>query len=152
MKTTLAILFLAGFVFATGAQNVDTNQPARFKVKVVNDSTKGSLGVTTAIAPIPEAISPGTENTDVGTNLGKEYELKWKYIGRSGSKDLYHFSFTRMTKAGALGKTTETKDVLFDGHRAKLFEDDLHIVIIDSPSQKDLDESTPKKAGSQPHA
>ena len=151
MKTIVAVLFLVGFVFSAGAQGVDTNKPARFKTKVVCDSTKGSLGITGSMAPTPGAISPGTEYTDAGTNPGREYELKWKYIGRQGNKDLYHFTFTRVTKAGETGKTTDIKDVLFDGHPMKIFEDDLHKVTIESPSEKDLDELTPK-AESRPRA
>lgn len=142
MKTILLSLLLVGFVFSAGAQ-IDTNKPARFKTKVVcSDGKKSSGGSTTSINPSPDATSPGTENIDAGTSPGREYELKWKYIGRRGGKDLYHFTFTRRTKVGAPGKTTSAKDVLFDGHQEKIFEDDLHTVIIDSPSEKDLKQKT----------
>jgi hypothetical protein len=143
MKTTLALLLLFGWVFSAGAQ-VDTNKPARFKTKVVcSEGTNGSGGSSISINPSPEATLPNAENTHAVTSPGKECELKYKYMGRSGDKDVYHFTFTRMTKAGAREKTTDTKDILFDGHQTKVFEDDLHRVIIDSPDEKDL--KTPKR-------
>jgi hypothetical protein len=139
MKLTLAILLLVGFVFSAGAQIVDTNKPARFKTKVVLSHGKsGRDGSSGSINPSPLTTSPGAENTDTGTNPGREYELKYKYIGRQGNKDLYHFTFTRMTKAGVTDKTTDAKDVLFDGHLVKIFEDDFHKVTIETPSEKDL--------------
>lgn len=140
MKTILTLIFV-GFVFSATAQ-IDTNKPARFKTKIVSHSP-GSEG--TSISPSPEAIFPGSETADTVTSPGQESELKWKFIGRKGDKDLYHFTFTRMTKAGVPGKTTDTKDVLFDGHQAKLFQDDLHTVTIDSPSEKDLKNIAPRK-------
>ena len=136
MKTTLAILFLAGFVFAAGAQSVDTNKPARFKTKVTMFQTRN--GSTVSLNPSPQTTSPGAEETDTGTSAGREYELKYKYIGRQGGKDLYHFTFTRRTKAGSTDKRTDTKDILFDGHPVKIFEDDLHKVTIETPSEKEL--------------
>jgi hypothetical protein len=134
----LVVLSFLGFIFPMRAQLV-TNQSARFKTKVVLFEGKEGVGVSsTTISPSPEGTAPNNEVSDAGTSSGREYELKWKYLGRQGDKDCYHFTFTRMTKAGVSGKTTTFKDVLFNGHRATIFEDDLHTVVIDAPSDKDL--------------
>ena len=147
MKAILSLLLLVGFVFSAGAQ-IDTNKPARFKTKIVSYELKAGSGLTnssnTSLGPTPEEISPGAESTDVITSPGRESELKWKYIGRMGGKDVYHFSFTRTEKNGAT-KTGSSKEVLFDGKQAVIFEDELHRVIIDSPSEQDLKDAAPRK-------
>jgi hypothetical protein len=61
-----------------------------------------------------------------------------------GGKDVYHFSFTRTMKDGA-SKTGSSKEVQFDGKRAVIFEDELHRVIIDTPSEQDLKDAAARK-------
>ena len=144
MKTFVIFLFLVGFVFSAEAQLV-TNKTARFKTKVVLNEAKSIGGaVMTSISPSPETTSIGVENKNVGTNTGREYELAWKFIGRKGDKDVYEFTFTRMTKAGVLSKTGSSKEVDFDGKRAVVFEDELHAVIVESPSSEDLKDAVRK--------
>jgi hypothetical protein len=138
MKAILTLLFLLGFVFS-GVAQIETNATARLKTKVVCYEGKIKGGsFTTAVNPSPENTSPGSENKDTGTSPGHEYELDWKFIGRTGNKDLYHFTFTRMTKAGISDKTSTSKEVSFDGKRVTVFEDDLHTVILESPGAEDL--------------
>ena len=62
-----------------------------------------------------------------------------------GSKDVYQFTFARTMKGGSSLKTTSSKEVLFDGKRAVIFEDELHTVIIESPSEQDLKDASPRK-------
>jgi hypothetical protein len=69
-------------------------------------------------------------------------ELKWTFIGRNGSKDVWHFTFTRMTKAGSSDKTTTAREIQFDGKQIVVFKDDLHTVIMESPSTEDLKPGT----------
>ena len=76
--------------------------------------------------------------THTVTNPGYESDLKWVFLGRNGDKDVYRFSFTRRTKVNSPDKTTTSKEVLFEGRRSIVFEDDLHAVIIESPSEQDL--------------
>jgi hypothetical protein len=138
MKTIWFILLLVGVAFSATAQ-IDTNKPARFKTKIVlSEGKNGADGSSISINPSPEGMSSGNEVTDAGTTVGREYELKSKYIGRAGDKDFYHFTFTRMTKAGSSAKTNTSKDILFNGTKATLFEDELHKVTIETPSEKDL--------------
>jgi hypothetical protein len=138
MKTIWVILLLVGVAFSATAQ-IDTNKPARFKTKIVLfEGKNGADGSSITISPSPEGTSSGNEVIDAGTTAGREYELKWKYIGRAGDKDSYHFTFTRMTKAGSSAKTNTSKDILFNGTKAMLFEDELHKVTLETPSEKDL--------------
>lgn len=147
MKTILLSLLLSGFVFSAGAQIV-TNQPARFKTKIVSYEGKiGSSSFGSSINPSPELTAPGTEGTDEITSPGRESKLVWKFVGRNGGKDAYRFTFTRMIKAGVSFKTTDSKEISFDGRRIVVFQDDLHTVIIESPSEKELRDTRPK-----PHA
>jgi len=95
----------------------------------------------TSISPWPEGTAAGNETKDIGTSAGREYELAWKFLGRKEHKDVYQFTFTRMPKAGVLDKITTSKEVLFEGKRVIVFEDDLHTVIIESPSEADLKEA-----------
>lgn len=151
MKTLLALLVLAGFVFSASAQ-INTNQPARFKTKVVSYEGKiGSGAFDTSICPTPSALLPGNGGTDEVTTPGHESKLVWKFVGRNGGKDFYQFSFTRMTKAGVSVKTTDSKEISFDGRRIVIFKDDFHTVIIDSPSEKELKDARPKREP-KPHA
>jgi hypothetical protein len=39
-----------------------------------------------------------------------------------------------MTKAGSSGKVTTSKEIQFDGKQIIDFEDDLHTVVMESPS------------------
>jgi len=144
MKAILTVLLLVGINFSAKAQLL-TNVSARFKTKVVCDS--GKFGLTRAISPSPAAITPGNENKDKVTSPGHEYELGWKFVGRNGDKDVYRFTFTftHMTKSGYSSETTTAKEVLFDGKKTTVFENEFHTVIIESPSEKDLKDIEARK-------
>jgi hypothetical protein len=138
MKIILSSLLLLGSLIFTSGQIV-TNQPARLKTKVVCYAGKIGSGVSgTSICPSPELISPGDNATHSVTSPGYESDLKWVFLGRNGDKDVYRFGFTRRTKANSPDKTTTSKEVSFEGRRIIVFEDDLHAVIIESPSEQDL--------------
>jgi hypothetical protein len=138
MKVLLSFLLLLGFAFSAAAQ-IDTNKPARFKTKVVfNDARNNGGEVATSISPSPEGTAPGSEVKDTGTSPGREYELAWKFLGQKGDKDIYRFTFTRMTKAGVLSKTTTSKVVAFNGKRLVVFDEELHEVILESPTESEL--------------
>ena len=151
MKIIFASLLLSVLVFSASAQ-IETNKPARFKTKVIRYDGKigsGTSGSTINFAP--ESTYPGNGGADEVTTPGHESELRCTFVGRNGNKDVYHFVFTRMTKAGVSTKMTTVKDISFDGHPIVIFEDDLHTVIIESPTEKELNDARPKHKP-KPHA
>src|SRR5450432_3616914 len=96
---TIIILVLLGTIFSASAQLV-TNQPSRFKTKVVSYEGKiGSVINGSAVGFVPN--DPGTGMVTIS---GHESELKWTFVGRNGDKDVYRFTFTSMTKAGVSDK------------------------------------------------
>jgi hypothetical protein len=136
MKTFLLSIVLIGLTFCASAQ-ISTNQPSQFKTKVVSYEGKIGAGVnSSAVSFVPE--NPGTIGSNTVTTSGHESELKWTFVGRNGAKDVYQFTFTRMTKAGSPGKTTTSKEVQFNGKQIIVFEDELHAVVIESPSEEEL--------------
>ena len=136
MKTILFSFVLIGLTFCANAQLV-TNQPSRLKTKVICYEGKIGSGVNgSAVGFVPN--DPGTGGSDTVTTSGHESELKWTFVGRNGDKDVYRFTFTRLTKAGSPNKTTSSKEVQFVGKQIIAFEDDLHTVVIESPSAEDL--------------
>lgn len=145
MKTIAILLLVLGTVFPATAQLV-TNQPARLKSKIT--CYEGKIGFSAASTAIDFAVNsyPGTSNTSTVTSPGKESELIWTFIGRNGSKDVYRFTFTRLTKAGSSARTMDSKEVQFDGKRIVVFEDELHTVVMETPSAEDL------KWGEKPRA
>jgi hypothetical protein len=147
MKRLLVTMVLLGIAFSATAQMV-TNQPARFKNKVT--SYEGKIGSAASTGAIDYAVNnyPGTTvTTDKVTSPGKESELKWTFVGRNGSKDVYRFTFTRLTKPSASFQTTDSKEVQFEGKPIVVFEDALHAVVMESPSAEDLKsgQKTPAK-------
>ena len=138
LKMILPGLVFSGLVFGANGQMV-TNQPARFKTKVICYEGKMDSGdSSTGVNPSPEFTFPGTENKHEVTSPGRESELVWSFVGRNKNKDVYRFTFTRMTKAGDSSKTTTSKECLFDGSQIIVFSDDLHTVVMKSPSAEDL--------------
>jgi hypothetical protein len=138
MKRLLVTIVLLGIAFSATAQIV-TNQPARFKNKVT--CYEGKIGSGGSTGTIDYAVDnyPGTTvTTDKVTSPGKESELKWTFVGRNGSKDVYRFTFTRLTKPSASFQTTDSKEVQFEGKPIVVFEDALHAVVMESPSAEDL--------------
>ena len=136
MKILFLSLVLIGLTFCATAQ-ISTNQPSRFKTKVISYEGKIGSGVNgSAVSFVP--ADPGTGGGDTVTSPGHESELKWSFVGRNGDKDVYRFTFTRMTKAGSSNKTTTSKEVQFDGKQVIVFEDDLHTVVMESPGAEDL--------------
>jgi len=136
MKILFLSIILIGLTFCAAAQ-ISTNQPSRFKTKVISYEGKVGSGVnSSAVSFVP--ADPGTGEGDTVTTSGRESELKWAFVGRNGDQDVYRFTFTRMTKAGLSGKTTTSKEIQFDGKQIIIFEDDLHTVVIESPSAEDL--------------
>ncbi|HXT13531.1 MAG TPA: hypothetical protein VN873_18405 [Candidatus Angelobacter sp.] len=131
MKTFLTLLLLVGIASSADAQ-IATNVSARFKTRV---TCKMDSSSTVTINPSPGTTSAGFESKDMGASPGQEYELAWKFVGRKSDKDAYHFTFTRRTKPGVTSQITTSKDVLFDGHGATIFKDDLHVVTLDSPTE-----------------
>src|SRR6476661_3405699 len=126
MKTLAAALLIAiGIVLTSSAQSI-TKEPARLKNKVTQ--YEGKIGSHDSVTAINAAADdhPGTAGSHVSTTRGKESELHWTYLGRKGDKDVYSFTFTRMTKAGSPQTTTDTKQVEFEGKRIIVFEDALH--------------------------
>jgi hypothetical protein len=136
MKALFLSLILMGLTFCAAAQ-ISTNQPSRFKTKVISYEGKMGWGVnSSAVSFIP--ADPGTGGGDTVTTSGRESELKWTFVGRNGDKDVYRFTFTRMTKAGSSGKATDSKEIQFDGKQIIIFEDALHTVVMESPGTEDL--------------
>jgi hypothetical protein len=108
MKIFLPIILFI-LAFSAGAQLV-TNQPARLKTKVNSYEGKINSGVRgTEINFVPESTYFGNGGADTVTSSGHESELKWTFVGRSKDKDVYRFTFSRMTKAGSSDKTTTSK-------------------------------------------
>jgi hypothetical protein len=129
---------VVGFAFASVAQ-IDTNQPARFKTKVVSYEGKvGSGTSSSAISPTPSAIFPKNETRNIITSPGHESDLRWFFLGRDGNKDVYHFTFTRMTNVNSSVKTTTSRDCSFEGRPVIVFTDNLHTVVMESPGKKDI--------------
>ena len=136
MKIILLFIVLVCLTFCASAQ-ISTNQPSRFKTKVISYEGKIWSGVNgSAVSFVPN--DPGTSESDTVTTIGHESELKWTFAGRNGDKDVYRFTFTRMTKAGSSDKTTASKEIQFDGKQIIVFEDALHTVVMESPSAEDL--------------
>lgn len=158
MKLILASLLLSGFILSATAQIV-TNQPARFKTKIIlHEGKVGSEGgaLDSAFDFAPEYTYPGKESPKTVltvSNSTDELRLSWEFVGRNRDKDVYRFTVRRTTKTGVPGKvtTSATKEISFDGRQAVIFEDDLHIIIIESPSKKDLIDEMPKREP-KPHA
>lgn len=139
LKIILSWLMISGLVFGANGQ-IATNQPARFKTKVICYEGKIDSGDSSAtVSPSPELTLPGTvTNTDVITSPGRESELTWTFVGQNKDKDVYHFSFTRMTRAGDSSRTTSSKECSFDGRQIIVFSDNLHTVVMESASPVDL--------------
>ena len=136
MKIFLLSIILVGLAFCAGAQ-ISTNQPSRFKTKVVSYEGKIGSGVNSStVSFVPN--DPGTGGDNTVTTSGHESELKWTFSGRNGDKDVYRFTFTRMTNAGSANKTTASKEIQFDGKQIIVFEDELHAVVMESPGDEDL--------------
>jgi len=136
MKIFLLSIVLFALTFCATAQ-ISTNQPSRFKTKVVSYEGKIGSGVNGSVVSfVPN--DPGTGGGDTVTTSGHESELKWSFVGRNGDKDVYRFTFTRMTKVGSSNKTTTSKEIQFVGKQIIVFEDDLHTVVMESPSAEDL--------------
>jgi len=136
MKTILLSIVLAGLAFFADAQ-ISTNQPSRFKTKVIAYEGKIGSGVNgSTVSFVPN--NPGTGWSDTVTSPGQESELKWTFVGRNGDKDVYRFTFTRMTNVGTSNKSTTSKEIQFDGKQILVFEDELHAVVMESPSQEEL--------------
>jgi len=134
MRAILTLLLLVGIASSATAQMV-TNGTARFKTLV---TCKTGSSLTATGNPSPANTSIGFESKDVGTTPGREYELAWKLVGKKGDKDVYHFTFTRVTKAGVRDKTTSSKEVEFEGKRVVVFGDELHLVVMDVPTDGKL--------------
>ncbi|HZF02551.1 MAG TPA: hypothetical protein VE344_11745 [Methylomirabilota bacterium] len=138
MKTILFSIVLIGLTFCANAQ-ISTNQPARLKTKVTCYEGKIDSGVDTRSVDLAsDNTYPGYVGGDDNTTLGAEHSLKWSFVGRNGSKDIYRFTFTRMTKKGSSSLTTDSKEIQFDGKQIIVFEDELHTVVMESPSTEDL--------------
>jgi hypothetical protein len=136
MKTILLSAVLIFLMFCASAQ-ISTNQPSRFKTKIISYEGKIGSGVNgSAVSFVPD--DPETIWSDTITTSGHESELKWTFIGINGNKDIYRFTFTRMTKNGSSNKTTTSKEIQFDGKQIIVFEDELHAVVMESPSKEEL--------------
>ena len=136
MKTLLLVIALAAAAFCASAQ-ISTNQPARFKVKIISYEGKEGSGVSSgATSVVPN--EPGYVGSDTVTSPGHESELKWWFVGRNGGKDVYHFTFKRMAKSGSTNQTTSATDVSFVGKKIIVFQDDLHCVVMETPGEDDL--------------
>jgi hypothetical protein len=142
VKTFFLSVVLVGLTFCANAQ-LSTNQPSRFKTKVISYEGKigsGVNGSTTNFVP----VNTGAGGSDTVTSPGHESELKWTFVGRNGDKDVYWFTFTRTTtKTPSPGRTTKdkittAKEVQFDGKQIVVFKDELHLVVMESPSAEDL--------------
>jgi hypothetical protein len=134
MKAILISIALIGLTFCASAQ-ISTNQPARLQTKIV---CYGSSSSSSVVALAPYSTHPGNGGEDDVTSPGLEHKLKWTFVGRNGTKDVWHFTFTRMTKAGSSSQATDTKQIQFDGDQIVVFKDDLHTVIMESPGAEDL--------------
>ncbi|MEY2466847.1 MAG: hypothetical protein QOD03_1368 [Verrucomicrobiota bacterium] len=136
MKTIIIAVILLGMIFCADAQ-ISTNQPSRFKMKIISYEGKIESGVNDSfVSFVPD--DPGTGGGDTVTTSGHESELKWTFSGRNGDKDVYRFTFTRMTKIGSSSKTTDSKEIQFAGKQIVVFEDDLHTVVMESPNAEEL--------------
>jgi hypothetical protein len=135
MKPIFLFIVLISLTFCASAQ-ISTNQTARLNTKVIcYDSGISSSDV---VSLAPDSTYPGNGGEQNITSPGVERELKWTFVGRNGSKDVWHFTFTRMTKIGSSDKTTTTKEIQFNGKQIIVFKDDLHTVIMESPSAENL--------------
>jgi len=72
------------------------------------------------------------------TSPGHESELKWVFVSRNKNKDVYQITFTRQVKKESADLTTSSREIQFDGKKMIVFEDELHAVVVESPSEKDL--------------
>jgi len=135
MRTIIALLLLVGVTFSVPAQ-LATNVSAQFKTRVI---CKTGFSTTVTANPSPASTSVGFESKDIGTSPGHEYQLVWKFMGRKNDKDVYHFTFTRTTKAEGTSRiqTTASKDVPFGGHLVTIFKDDNFTITFDTPAEKD---------------
>jgi hypothetical protein len=135
MKSLFLSIVFVGLTLCASAQ-ISTNQPARLNTKVVCYDSNGSSSDAASFAP--DSTYPGNGGEQNITSPGTARELKWTFVGRNGSKDVWRFTFTRMTKAGSSDKTTTAREIQFDGKQIVVFKDDLHTVIMESPSAEDL--------------
>jgi hypothetical protein len=139
MRAIIALLLLIGFGFSATAQ-LGTNVSAQYKTRVVCKTGSSS---TITINPSPASTSAGFESKDIGTSVGHEYQLIWKFMGRKNDKDVYHFTFARTTKAEGTSRiqATTSKNILFDGHSVTIFKDDNFTVTCDMPTEKKVETS-----------
>jgi hypothetical protein len=137
MKTILLFLVLAGFTFNGSAQNLTSQTTARLKFKVTCFEGKLDSGPS-GICSEPDTVSPGVVESIAITSSGMTNTLTWAFVGRNEGKDVYRFSFMRMTKAGVSGQTAASKEVQFDGKQVIIFQDDLYRVVMESPTEEDL--------------
>jgi hypothetical protein len=135
MKQIFLFIVLISLTFCASAQ-ISTNQCARLMTKVVCYDSNGSSCDVASLAP--DSTYPGNGGGDNVTSPGMERELKWTFVGRNGSKDVWYFTFTRMTKSGSTDKTTTSREIQFEGKQIIVFKDDLHTVIMESPGAEDL--------------
>ena len=136
MKTLLLSIVLVGLTFCASAQ-ISTNEPSRFKIKIISYEGKEGSGVSSGTVSFVSE-EPGSGGGNTVTSPGHESELKWSFVGRNGGKDVYRFTFKRMTKTGSSNQTTSSKDIQFAGEKIIVFQDELHCVVVESPSEADL--------------
>jgi hypothetical protein len=138
VKTIFLSVVLFGLTFCATAQ-IETNQPARFQNKVISYEGKIGSGVSSSSMLLaPDGNYPGNISSNTVTSPGHESKLEWVFIGRNGSKDVYLFTFTRKMKKDSSSQTTTSKEVQFVGKKVIVFEDELHCVVMESPSAEDL--------------
>jgi hypothetical protein len=135
MKTITIALLLLALGLRAGAQ-LATNQPSQYQCEIAWSEKETGTGGNT-LNPTPDAVSPGNSGEETCTSPGHEMDLKWTFLGRDHDQDAYEITFTRMIHAGSALPTTSSKDVLFNGKRMVVFDDALHLVVIESPSDDD---------------
>jgi len=137
MKTILLFLVLVGLAFSGSAQNLTSQTTARLKFKVTCFEGKLNSGPS-SICSEPDTVSPSVIESIAITSSGMTNELTWAFVGRNKGKDVYRFSFRRLTKAGLSSQTAASKEVQFNGKQVIIFQDDLYRVVMESPTEDDL--------------
>jgi len=141
MKTLLVSILLSGLVLSASAQLI-TNVTSKLKTKITLIEGKGTKHGSSAA--YINLVTEGKFKPDARDKIIKgtrdSSELHYRLLGKNQGKDIYHFSFTRFTTTNSTSNTTTSKEVQFDGKRVVVFEDELHTVIMESPSPADLKE------------
>ena len=150
MKTILALTITICSSWVALGDGAANEVIARYPYKLATYMGQEGSGVSvSSISTNLETITTNAVCSNIGTTPGNEYELRWVFSQRLGQKDVYRFTYSHPATGTNLGKTTQAKDVHFDGTRVVVFKDERRMTVMTTPTAEDLKQTAPAKAATK---